>query len=122
MHINARMNVPALALALALVFSGCARHDQYEVIERTDRAVANFNSAGTHTEVGYVLLYEGHKIYATCDVADVSQLDPEATCGFRPLRKYQCRLGQQNGDNALSDLLCKDADGHNVYLYVSKKE
>jgi hypothetical protein len=26
------------------------------------------------------------------------------------------------GDKALSDLLCKDAEGHNVYLYVSKKE
>jgi hypothetical protein len=117
MGITASMILPALAL----VFSACAGHDQYEVIERKQREVSKFQSAGTHTEVGYVLLYKGHKIHATCDVTDVSHLDPEAPCGLRPLRKYRCRLGQ-NGDKALSDLVCKDAEGHNVYLYVSKKE
>lgn len=113
-------------IALAIVGSACARSDQYEVIERTQSEVPNFQAAGTHTEVGYVLLYEGHKIYATCDTTTVDHLDPGATCGFRPLRKYECRLGdeigEQNNDKALSDLLCRDAAGHPVYLYVSKKE
>jgi hypothetical protein len=27
-----------------------------------------------------------------------------------------------NTPGPLSDLKCKDADGHNVYLYVNKKE
>jgi hypothetical protein len=56
--------------ALALLFGACARNDQYEVIERTQREAPNFQSAGTHTKVEYVLLYEGHKIYATCDVKE----------------------------------------------------
>ena len=106
----------------ALLLTGCNKSNEYEVIERTQTEVPNFQASGTHTEVAYVLLNDGHKFYATCDATDMSNLDPTATCGFRPLRKYQCRLGQQPGDKALSDLLCKDADGHNVYLYVNKKD
>ena len=106
---------------MALFLIACAGN-HYEVIERTQKEVPDFRGRGTHTEVAYVLLHGGHKICATCDVTDISSLDPNASCGFRPLRVYECRLGNQAGDKALSDLLCKDSDGHNVYLYVSKKE
>ncbi len=106
-------------------FTACKGDSKYEVIERTQKDVPNYQSAGTHTAVDYVLLHEGHKIYASCDVADLSNLDPSATCGFRPLGKYECTVQTGNLEKAplpLSDLKCKDADGHNVYLYVSKKE
>jgi hypothetical protein len=106
----------------ALGFTACTKHNHYEVIERTQKKVPNFHAAGTHIEVDYVLLNDGHKICATCDASEIGNLDPSATCGLRPLRKYECRLGEQTGDKALSDLLCKDAEGHNVYLYVNKKE
>ena len=85
----------------------------------------NFQGAGTHTEVGYVLLHDGHKIYATCDTTTLSNLDPDATCGFRPLHTYECELRSdsiQKGGMPLSDLKCKDSDGHSVYLYVTKKD
>jgi hypothetical protein len=53
-------------------------------------------------------------------------LDPTATCGFRPLRTYECIVVPDSdfkeGKFPLSDLKCKDAEGHNVYLYVDKKE
>lgn len=105
--------------------TACSSGGKYEVIERTQKEVPNFQNAGTHTAVDYVLLHEGHKIYASCDVADLSNLDPSATCGFRPLRKYECTIQTSSLEKAalpLSDLKCKDADGHNVYLYVTKKE
>lgn len=108
---------------LALTLMAC-NGNRYEVIERTNKEVANFQKAGTHSEIHYVLLHDGHKIYATCDFTDVKALDPHATCGFRPLRTYECVLGRvtPHGDLPLSDLKCKDADGNNVYLYVDKKE
>jgi hypothetical protein len=71
----------------------------------------------------YILLHDGHRIYASCDSAVFASSDPDTTCGFRPLREYRCILGNDSiyhGDSW--DLKCKDADGHNVYLYVSKKE
>ncbi len=108
----------------AILLVACNRN-KYEVIERSEREVPNFQAAGTHNEVHYVLLHEGHKIYATCDVFDLGQLDPNARCGFRPLRTYECALGDDRIEKAtlpLSDLKCKDSDGHNVYLYVDKKE
>jgi hypothetical protein len=100
-------------------------NDKYEVVGRTEKEVPNYQASGSHIAVDYVLLHEGHKIYATCDVSDISNLDPTATCGFRPLRTYECRLQTDSFEKAtlpLSYLKCKDADGHNVYLYVSKKE
>ena len=115
--------LPTLTFAVAgLLLAGCTKGDEYEVIERGQKDVPNYQASGTHTEVAYVLLNDGHKFYATCDATDVDRLDPTASCGFRPLRKYHCRLGEQPGDKALSDLLCKDTDGNNVYLYVTKKE
>src|SRR5207245_6422768 len=93
--------------------------DQYECIERTQRDVPNFQAAGTHTEIDYVLLHDGHKIYASCDVTTVNNLDPTARCGFRPLRKYACAVQPGAIENVkasepISDLKCKDADVHNV--------
>jgi len=112
--------------SLAFVFlQGCNKANDYECIERTQKEIPNFQAAGTHTEVDYVLLHDGHKIYASCDLESIGNLDPTARCGFRPLRTYQCTLQSDHIEETtgpLSDLKCKDADGHNVYLYVSKKE
>jgi hypothetical protein len=119
-----RKGVFTLLLASAFSLIACNKN-RYEVVERTEKEAPNFQAAGTHTEVHYVLLHEGHKIYATCDVSSVSSLDPNARCGFRPLRTYECALGDDRIEKASfpqSDLKCKDADGHNVYLYVDKKE
>ena len=110
----------AMIVVLVLSFTGCTKSDEYEVIEHTENQVPNFQGAGTHTEVNLVLLSDSHKIYASCDANDWDHLDATATSGFRPLRKYKYRL-RQAGDKALSDLRCKDADGNNLYLYVSKK-
>jgi hypothetical protein len=66
---------------LALALSGCGGN-KYEVIERTQKEVANFRRPGTHIEVHYVLLHGGHKIHATCDATDIETLDPQSTCGF----------------------------------------
>jgi len=99
--------------------------NQYECIERSQREVPNFQAAGTHAEVDYVLLHDSHKIYASCDVTTLNNLDPTARCGFRPLRTYECAVQTaaiEKTTGPLSDLKCKDGDGHNVYLYVSKKE
>jgi hypothetical protein len=112
------------ALALWSV-AGCKKDTSYECIERTQKEVPNFQAEGTPTEVDYVLLHRGHKIYASCDVHDLDKLDPTARCGFRPLRKYECAIQSASIEKAtlpVSDLKCKDGDGHNVYLYVSKKE
>ena len=97
----------------------------YECIERTEKEVPNFRASGTHTEVDYVLLHDAHKIYASCDWSEVSNLDSNARCGLRPLRMYECTVQPnaiEKGTFPLSDLKCRDGDGHNTYLYVSKKE
>ena len=114
-----------LPIFLAVLCIGCRANNKYECIERTEKDVPNFQTSGTHTEVDYVLLHDGHKIYAACDVANIGNLDPTARCGFRPLRTYECTLQTDSIEKVtfpLSDLKCKDADGHSVYLYVSKKE
>jgi hypothetical protein len=101
-----------------------SRND-YEVLERTQKDVENYQASGTHAQVQYVLLHSGHKIYATCDTTDYDHIDPNARCDFRPLRTYQCVLGDDRLDIArapLSDLKCRDSEGHNVYLYADKKE
>jgi len=97
---------------------------KYEVTERAENQVPNLLGSGTHTEVRYVLLHDGHKIYASCDMSTVDNLDSNARCGFRPLRTYECVLGniKETEPLPLSDLKCKDSDGHNVYLYVNKKD
>jgi hypothetical protein len=116
--------ITILLTAVLASFSGCGANDKYEVIERTQRDnVPDVQGTGTHTEVDYVLLHDGHKIYAVCDAAEIS--DQIATCGFRPLRTYVCKAPPDNIEKAtypFSDLKCKDGAGHNVYLYVSKKE
>ncbi len=112
-----------MTVILAFASVGC-NQNKYEVIERTQREVPNpayYQTPGTHTEVRYVLLHDGHKIHATCDLTTVDKLDPHSSCGFRPLRTYECDLGGKE-DKALSDLKCQDSDGYNVYLYVDKKE
>ena len=107
-------------LALSLV---ACNHDRYEVIERAEKQMPDFMGSGIHTGMNYVLSHEGHKIYATCDVERFRIPDPENTCGFQVLKTYACVSGSDSiahGDPW--DLKCKDADGHNVYLYVQKKE
>ena len=115
----------SFAASVALFVVACGTNNNYECIERTQKEVPNLLAAGTHTEVDYVLLHDGHKIYAACDVADIGNLDPDARCGFRALRTYECTLQPESiekGKFPLSDLKCKDGDGHNVYLWVSKKD
>jgi len=117
----ANVNLPSKARTTT------AENNQYECIERTQKDVPNFLAKGTHTAVDYVLLHDGHKIYASCDVTTLNNLDPTARCGFRPLRTYECTVQPAAIENAkasepLSDLKCMDGDGHNVFLYVSKKE
>jgi hypothetical protein len=122
---NYRRGLTVAPYILALLLTAC-NGNKYEVIERTDKEVPNFRATGTHMGVDYVLFHDGHKIYASCDTSTLNTLDPQATCGFRPLRIYECTLGPDgnlaNAALPLSDLKCKDADGHNVYLYVRKKE
>jgi hypothetical protein len=110
-----------MIVVVVLSFTGCTKSNEYEVIERTENQVPNFQGAGTHTEVNLVLLRDNHKIYASCDANDWDHLEATATSGFRPLRQYKYRL-RQAGDRALSDLRCKDTDGNYLYLYVSKNE
>jgi len=96
-----------------------SHRNDYEVLERTEKTVPDFQGTGTHTAINYVLLHNGRTIATTCDWEDVGNIDPKAACGFRPLRTYQCRLGDLNRI-PLSDLQCTDAEGRNVYLYVDK--
>lgn len=99
--------------------------NKYEVIERTENQAPDLVGTGSHTEVRYVLMHDGHKIYASCDTTTFDNLDPNGRCSFRPLRTYECVLGDDRIEKATfpqSDLKCKDSDGHNVYLYVDKKE
>jgi hypothetical protein len=122
-----REKIPLMMMiALAALMVGCNRNrNKYEVVERSEKEVPNFLAAGTHTEVHYVLLHDGHKFYTTCDWQNVDKLDPIATCAFRPLRTYKCVLNNDPKDHVpgpLSDLKCKDDEGGNVYLYVDKKE
>ena len=112
----------SVTIAAMLCILGCNRNS-YEVIERSDKPVPDFQGIGIHTEIDYVLSHDGHKIYATCDFARFESSDPENTCGFRPLHSYECVVGNDSITKGnMWDLKCKDADGHNVYLYVSKKE
>jgi len=114
-----------LMAAGIVLLTACVRSDRYECIERTEKEVPNFQATGTHTAVDYVLLHDGHRIYANCDITTVDNLDPNARCGLRPLRTYECSVQSdsiEKGKFPLSDLKCTDGDGHNVYLYVSKKE
>jgi hypothetical protein len=116
--------VPSAFAFLVVTLAGCSNNN-YEVVERTEKEVPNSHNEGVHNAVDYVLLHDGHKIYVSCDVSDIGNLDPNATCGFRPLRTYECNLQTDSLEMTklpLSDLKCKDADGHNVYLYVNKKE
>lgn len=118
------MRFPSLVSTLGgILLTGCSFMRQYEVIDRWEKQVPDFRDPGTHAEMQYVLLHEGHRIYASCDAQTFASFDPETTCAFRPLRSYECWLGNDSvahGDGW--DLKCKDTDGHNVYLYVSKKE
>jgi hypothetical protein len=109
-------------LFLSMTLTAC---DRYEVVGREQKDVPNFDKPGTHIEVDYVLSHNGHRIYGACDLSTIDSLDPNASCGFRVLHTYTCELQSDSMENAttpMSDLKCKDADGHNVYLYVSKKE
>ena len=106
---------------LIALLAGCNRTN-YELIERTEKLVPDFQGTGTHTQVNYVLAHDGQKIHATCDWKNFSNSDPDATCGFRMLRNYECTSGFEGGTEHMWDLKCKDSNGHNVYLFVDKKE
>jgi hypothetical protein len=85
-----------MVIGFAALAVSCNRN-RYEVVERSEKEVPNFQAAGTHTEVHYLLLNNGHKFYTTCDWKDLDKLDPTATCAFRPLRTYECLLNNDPG-------------------------
>lgn len=129
-----RAIVAAYLLISLVQLSGCNRTG-YRVVQRTDVYVDKnghrvsdvyySDISYDHEVVQLVLTHSGHKIHAECDLTTVDKMDKEATCGLRPLRTYACVIGKDNGwkdAGPLSDLTCKDAQGHNVYLYVSKEE
>jgi hypothetical protein len=123
MNYRKHLQWPFFAMFVPMVCLSSCQKNTYEVLERSYKEVANFRGPGTHAEVDYTLLHEGHRFYATCDIERFHDSDPNNSCGFRPLRTYGCVLGRDgitNGDPW--DLKCKDADGYNVYLYVNKKE
>ena len=109
---------------LAVLFLlGCGTNTKYVVIERTQTLTPNAVE-GPHTEVHYVLLHDGHKIYADCDVTTVDHMDPNASCGFRPLHSYDCEIQSDSIVKAkmpMSDLKYKDADGRCMWLRKSDR-
>jgi hypothetical protein len=124
--------VLGLTALLTLSLTAC-NQNKYRVIERADRYLDKQNrpvsdplsESSDHDEVVFVLTHGGHKIHATCDLSTLDKLDPNASCGLRPLRTYECVVGRDDVLKApmpQSDLLCKDGDGRKVYLYVSKEE
>jgi hypothetical protein len=106
-----------------------ARRD-YRVVERTDNYVDKAGRPASeqlhdHEIVGLVFAHEGHRIYGQCDLSTLNNIDPNASCGLRPLHDYKCVVGRDDIMNApmpLSDLTCTDADGRKVYVYASKEE
>jgi hypothetical protein len=118
-----------LAICLVLVFVAAGGR-KYEVIERADRYLDKDGhqvsmNAFDHEEILFVVKHSGHKIYASCDLSTLNNLDPNATCAVRPLREYECALGKADpmkDTGVLSDLTCEDSDGHKVYLYVNRKD
>lgn len=60
------------AIADTAFLAGCHKNNQYECIERSEKEVPDHMGPGSYAEVEYVLLHDGHKIYASCDVSTVS--------------------------------------------------
>lgn len=111
-----------LAFCLVVGLSGC-QNDKYEVIERSQKEIKNYDGSGTHDEVLYVLLHDGHKFYAACDYQEIDKIEPAATCALRILKTYKCaQPTEKSPQKVMSDLTCVDDDGHPVYLYVNKKD
>lgn len=102
----------------------------YRVIERTDNYVNKEGQPASgqpfdHEIVNLVFAHDGHRIYGQCDLSTLNKLAPNASCGLRPLRDYDCLVGRDDVLKApipLSDLTCTDADGRKVYIYVNKEE
>jgi hypothetical protein len=101
---NASIAKLVLLTATLTVFAGCGARDKYEVLERTQKNVPNYQGTGTHDVVDYVLLHDGHKIYAECDWVNIGNLDPNATCGFRAMRPYSCVVPSDNIEKATGPL------------------
>jgi len=110
-----------IVFACALALAGC-RDSRYELIERSEKVVPDFSGTGTHTQVGYVLLRDGHKFHATCDFARFRSSDPENTCRLEILHKYNCAIGRDGLSGDPWNMKCLDYEGRNVYLYIDKKE
>jgi len=109
-----------------VVLVACEGRTSYEVLQATTKDVMpSAVEPRFHRGIDYVLSHEGHKIYASCDATLAAATDPSATCELLVLRSYKCEVGS---DRDLlhkihpADLVCKDHDGHNVYLNVSKEQ
>jgi hypothetical protein len=107
-----------------------SNQSRYRVVERSDIYVDKqgrpmSNQIYDHEVVQLVLAHDERRIHATCDLSTLDKLDPNASCGLRPLRNYECLFPTDAAVNALlplSDLTCTDGNGRKVYLYVSKEE
>lgn len=114
--------------SIPLLLSSAKR--DYRVIERTDNYVDKEGRPASeqvhdHEIVGLIFAHDGHKIYGQCDLSTLNRVDPNASCGLRPIHDYTCIVGRDDVWKApmpLSDLICTDADGRKVYVYVSKEE
>lgn len=120
-----------LLLRPSTLLSSFAGHrNEYRVVERTDIYVDKEGRVASDTSydheiVHLVLTHDRHKIYSLCDLSTLNKLEPNASCGLRPLRDYKCVIGRDDVMKApmpLSDLTCTDGDGRKVYLYVTKEE
>lgn len=97
------------------------RIDSYATVDGKPASIQAFD----HEVVHFILEHTNHRIYAECDLSTLNKLAPEASCGLRPLRGYKCVVPSGEILKAklpLSDLICTDGDGRDVYLYVTKQE
>src|SRR5580704_12305168 len=96
--------VPVIAL-LALSLTACNRN-KYRVVERIDKYVDKQGRelsdrwyeglSYDHEQVVFLLTHRSHKIHASCDLSTLDKLDPNASCGLRPLRTYECVVGRDD--------------------------
>ena len=113
------MRRAAIILAVLYYTVACSRNT-YECMERTEKKTPNFPQPGDYRFVDYVLLHNGQKIQATCDLKAVGRLDSAASCGLLPHQIYHCTTLPSGKFPA--DLRCTDSEGKNVYLFVWKKD
>ncbi len=71
----------AIILVVPYYTFACSRNT-CECMKRTEEKTPNFPQPGDYRFVDYVLLHNGQKIQATCDLKAVGRLDSAASCGL----------------------------------------